>query len=167
MCHRVIAIALLTTVLLGAGCFAYTSTLQSPFFTKFSVRELVEKNEFNAGLDCSTTGTSGGGGMSVGTGGVGKDGSQFSKLDSIACQITDVGLFDEAKFIEALKESVLKDLQTYKATVLGNKNPDVSGFNLAYGLTDQTGTIKVTATKGPDRYYTLEANLNEKSKHAQ
>ncbi len=163
MCHRAIATALLITALFGAGCRAHMSSVQSQFFIKFSLRELFAKNEFSAGLDCSET--RGGGGMSMGTGGVGIQGSNFSRLDTVACQITDPEIFDEAKFIEALRESVLKDLQEYKATVVGPQKTDGKGFVLEYGLTDVAGTLKVSGTRGPARFYTLEANLDEKSKH--
>ena len=102
--------------------------------------------------------------MTAGTGGVGQAGSNFSRVDSIVCQITDAELFDEAKFMEALKESVLRDLSEYKATVIGNNNPDPKGFYLEYGLRDVTGAVKVTAMRGPERFYTLQANLTEKSR---
>ena len=162
MCHRAIATALLITALFGAACGAHMSSIQSQFFIKFSLRELVAKNEFSAGLDCSET--SGGGGMSMGTAGVGKQGSTFTRLDTVACQITGPEIFDEAKFIEALRESVLKDLLEYKATVVG-QNTDGKSFVLQYGLTDVAGTLKVSGTRGPARFYTLEANLDEESKH--
>lgn len=164
MCHRVIATALLITALLGAGCRTHMSSIQSQFFIKFSLRELFAKNEFSAGLDCSET--KGGGGMSMGTVGVGKQESNFSRLDTVACQITDTEVFNEAKFIEALRESVLKELQEYKATVVGPQNSDGKSFVLQYGLADAAGTLKVSGTRGPARFYTLEANLDEKSKHA-
>ena len=79
MCHRAIATALLITALFGAGCRAHMSSVQSQFFIKFSLRELFAKNEFSAGLDCSET--SGGGGMSMGTVGVGIEESNFTRLD--------------------------------------------------------------------------------------
>ena len=165
MCHRSIAIVLLITLLFGAGCRAYMSSVQSQFFLKFSLRELFEKNEFNAGLDCSETG--GGGGMSFGTGGVGKEESRFSKLDSIACQITDAERFDEAKFIAALRESVIQNLSREKATIVNGKNPEATNFVLLYGLGDVAGAIEISSTKGPASFYTLKASLNEQSKHTQ
>ena len=167
MDHRVIAIVLVLTVLVGAGCYTAGVSSQSSFFTKFSLRELFAKNEFSAGLDCSET--SGGGGMSMGSGAVGKEQSNFSRLDTIACQITDAERFDEAKFLDALHESIVKDLSSYKATILGNNNrkPDERSFKLLYGLSDVSGSVEVLATRGPARFYTLKADLHEKSKPAQ
>ena len=102
MRRQAIAISLLVLVQFGAGCSAYMYSLQSSFFSKFSLRELVDRNKSSAGLGCSAGG-GGGGGMSAGVGGVGKQGSNFSKLESVACQISDAALFDEVKFIQALK----------------------------------------------------------------
>ena len=167
MCHRVIAIAILMTSLFAGGCYTGIVPSQSSFFTKFSLRELFAKNQFNAGLDCSET--TGGGGMGMSAGGVGKQESNFSRLDTIACQITDAELFDEAKFIEALHESIVKDLSSYEATILGdiNRNPEERSFKLLYGWSNVSGSVEIMATRGPARFYTLKADLHEKSKHTQ
>lgn len=160
MRRQATAISLL--MLFGAGCSAYMYSLQSSFFSKFSLRELVDRNQSSAGLNCSAGG--GGGGMSAGTGGVGKQESNFSKLEGIACQISDAELFDEVKFIEALKVIIEQDLEANKATVVSSKSPDATSFDLEYALNEVTGTIKISAKKGPMRFYTLEADLREKSK---
>lgn len=49
-----------------------------------------------------------------------KKGIVSPKLDSIACQITDAELFDEAKFIGALRERIIQALSHEHATILGN-----------------------------------------------
>ena len=155
-----IAISLLV---FSAGCSAYSmNSLQSAFFSKFSLRELVDKNQSSAGLNCSA-GSGGGGGMSAGIGAVGKQESNFGKLESVACQISDAGLFDEVKFIQSLKASIEMDLETDKAKIV-TKNSDASGFEFEYALNETTGTIKISAKKGPMSFYTLEADLREKSK---
>ena len=105
--------------------------------------------------------------MAAGTGAVGKEGYRFTKLDSIACQITDAQLFDEAKFIGALREGVIQALSHEHATILGNlKDSDTTSFKLLYGLSDATGAVEISGTKGPERFYTLKASLDEQSKHA-
>ena len=101
--------------------------------------------------------------MSAGVGGVGKQGSNFSKVESVVCQIADAELFDEVKFIEALKRSIEQDLGSNKATIV-TKNSDVTSFDLEYALNATTGTVKISAQKGPMSYYTLKADLQEKSK---
>ena len=103
--------------------------------------------------------------MSMGMGGVGKQGSNFSKVESFACQVSDAELFNEAKFLQALKASIEQDLSANNGTIVSSKNSDASSFDLEYSIGDNlTGTLKVSATKGPMRYYTLTADLNEKSK---
>lgn len=161
-----LAILLFVTLLFGACCGAVMRSFQSSFFSKFSLRELVDRSESRAGLECSTGGDGpGGGGMSMGMGGVGKEGSNFSRVDSIACQISDAELFDEAKFIESLKASVEQELNANNGKIISSKNSDASSFDLEYSVSDNvTGTLKISATKGPMRYYTLKADLNEKSK---
>ena len=104
--------------------------------------------------------------MGMGTGAVGKGGSSFGKLDTIACQITDSELFDEARFVQVLKATIENDLLANKATVVTGNTTDPSSFRLEYGLNDVTGTVEVSTTRGPAKFYTLKANLNEKSKHA-
>ena len=152
-------------LLFGAGCSAYMASLQSSFFSKFSLRDLVERNESTAGLNCSqSAGGGGGGGASFGTGGVGQKESNFSRLESLSCQIRDAEAFDEPKFIQALKASVEQDLKDSKATIVSSKKTDATSFQLEYALSNVKGTIDISATRGPDRFYTLSANLNEKSK---
>lgn len=159
-------------LLFGAGCRAYMSSFQSSFFSKFSLRELVERNDSSAGLNCSAGGGGGGiggggGGISVGTGGVGAKESNFHRGESIACQITDSELFDETKFIEALKAIVEKDLAANKASIVKSKNADATSFSIEYTLNNVSGTVGISTTKGPMKFYTLNADLNEHSKDAE
>ena len=156
--------AIFIVLLVGVGCSAYMASLQSSFFSKFSLRDLVERNESTAGLNCSqSAGGGGGGGSSFGTGGVGRKAFNFSRMESISCQIRDAEEFDEPKFIQALKASVEKDLKDSKATIVRNKSADATSFQLEYALSNIKGTIEISATRA-DRFYTLNANLNEKSK---
>lgn len=159
-----IAISLLVVLVFGAGCGANSMYLfQSEFFSKFSLRALVDRNESRAGLSCSPERGEGGGGMSAGVGAVGKKESNFSKVESLACQISDAELFDEVKFFQTLKRSIEQDLDSKKATIV-TKNSDATSFDLEYALNETTGTVKISAKKGPMRYYTLSADLREKSK---
>ena len=159
-----ITILLLVVLVFGAGCGANPMYLfQSEFFSNFSLRGLVDKNESRAGLNCSAEDGAGGGGMSAGTGGVGKKESNFSRVESVACQISDAKLFDEVTFIEALKRSIEQELNANKATIV-TKNSDATSFDLEYSLNATTGTVKISAQKCPMNYYTLKADLHEKSK---
>ena len=159
-----LAISLFVVLVFGAGCGADSMFLfQSEFFSNFSLRGLVDRNESRAGLSCSAERGEGGGGMSAGVGAVGKEGSNFSKVESVACQISDAALFDEVKFIEALKRSIEQDLGSKKATIV-TKNSDATSFDLEYALNATTGTVKISTQKGPISFYTLKADLQEKSK---
>lgn len=156
--------AIFIVLLVAVGCSAYMASLQSSFFSKFSLRDLVERNGSTAGLNCSqSAGGGGGGGSGFGTGGVGRMESNFSRMESISCQIKDADAFDEPKFIQALKASVEKDLKDSKATIVNSKNADATSFQLEYAVSNIKGTIDISATRA-DRFYTLNANLNEKSK---
>ena len=164
MPHQTIVVPVFVMLLFAAGCGAYMFPFQSSFFSNFSLRKLVERDKTIAGLDCAAGGSGpGGGGMSMGMGGVGNQGSDFSKIESIACQISDAGIFDEAKFIQALQLSIEQELDTEKATIV-SKTADASGVNIEYALNKISGTVKISARKGPMRFYTLQADLKEKSK---
>lgn len=148
-----IAVALLTLVLFGAGC----RDSMSSFYMTFSLRELIKGNEFTAGLDC---GNSGGSGMTIGTGGVGAEQSNFSKTESCVCQITDANVFEEAKFMEALKAGVEKELGANKATIVSSKDA-AGGFSVEYMSNETKGTVEISRGKGIERFYMLQAKLTE------
>ena len=155
--HRTIAVASLAIVLFGAGCRVSMSSLQSSFFTKFSLRELIKGNAFTPGLECSDNT---GGGISMGTGGVGAELSSFEKSESCLCQVIDAKLFDEAKFIEALKVGVETELGANKATIVSSKD-SAGGFSLEYASSEIKGTVQISRGKGIERFYMLQAKLTE------
>jgi hypothetical protein len=134
-----------------AACTAYMLSLQSPFFAKFSLRELVERNKSHLGLNCAAGG--GGGGIGTGTGGVGRGESHFHKVESFSCQIDSAEQFDEAGFMAALKETVEAELNKSKAKIIGSGNPDATSFylNTRWELHEakwkfQAGKLLVTIT---------------------
>lgn len=145
---------------LMAGCTAYMSSLQSSFFSRFSLRQLVERNKSVHGLNCSVGG--GGGGMRTGTGGVGRKQSNFHKAESFSCQLTDAEQFDETKFIQALKRSVENDLDNSKAKIVKSVDLDVTGFEIEYSFEDISGRVVISGKRDPGAYYTLKADLEEK-----
>jgi hypothetical protein len=140
------------------------SSFQSPFFFKFSLRELVERNRSLRGLSCSAGG--GGGGIGGGSGGVGRKHSSFHKGESLTCQLTDVEQFDEAKFIQALKRSVETDLEGCKAKIVKSADVNVTGFDIEYTLEEIRGRVEISGNKDPGNYYSLKADLEEKSGEA-
>lgn len=157
--------AFFAVLLLLAGCTAYMSSLQSSFFSRFSLRQLVERNKSEHGLNCSVGG--GGGGMGTGAGGVGRKQSNFHKGESFFCQLTDAEQFDETKFFQALKRSVENDLDNSKAKIDKSVDLGVTGFEIEYSFEDIRGRVVISGKKDPGTYYTLNADLEEKRGEAQ
>lgn len=143
-----------------AGCTAYMSSLQSTFFSRFSLRELVARNKTHASLNCS--GGGGGGGIAMGTGGVGRRQSNFHKGESLSCQVRDAEQFDEETFIRGLKQTVETDLRESKAKIVSSRDLDAISFRFEYTFGDITGNIEVSGRKFPGNYYSLKADLEEK-----
>lgn len=156
--------ALLAMVLLGSGCVAFTSSLQSEFFAKFSLRELVQRTSSISGLNCSAQG--GGGGSAAGIGGFGGRKATFHKSEGFSCQMTDDEQFDEANFIQRLKQNVAADLDESKAKILGSNNIGVTGFCFEYALGAIGGRLEISGAKSPGNYYSLKADLDEKTGQA-
>jgi hypothetical protein len=155
-------VAFVTALLLGTGCTAYMSSLQSSFFSKFSLRELVERNKSHPGLNCSASG--GGGGMGGGTGSVGSEESHFHKVETFSCQINDDSAkqFNEEGFLAALKQSVENDLNQSKAKI-GNNKLDARSFYFEYTLEDSRGRVEISGRKDIGNYYSLKADVDEKT----
>lgn len=141
------------------GCIACMSMFQSSFSSRFSLQELVQRNQSKNGLNCS--GSGGGGGIGTGAGGFGQTGSTFHRGESCSCQISDVDQFNEAKFIQALKETVEKDLDASQAKITSSKNPDATRFSIEYTLGNAVGRVEISGTRSAG-YYSLQAQLDEK-----
>lgn len=158
--RRVTRVAFVVLPALAVACM---SVFQSSFSSAFSLRELVQKNQSNSGLNCSGSGGAGGGGggISAGAGGVGGN-SSFHKGESFACQISDAEQFVEAKFIQALKQSVEKDLDASQARIVSNKNEDATRFAIEYTVRNTFGRVEISGTRSGG-FYSLEAQLDEKN----
>lgn len=152
----IIPVLLLST----AACI---SMFESSFASAFSLKELVQRNQTNSGLNCSTGGGGGGGsGIGTGAGGIGGTHSNFHKGESFSCQISDAEKFDRAKFIQTLKASVEKDLETNDAEITSSKNTDTS-FTIEYVLGKTSGRVEISGTRSGGNYYSFDAKLSEKS----
>jgi hypothetical protein len=155
--------ALIAAMFVSVGCTAYMSSLQSSFFSKFSLRELVEKNQSRPGLDCSAGG--GGGGIGGGVGGFGRKEFQSHKGESLSCRLSDsAAKFDEAGFIAALRRDVERDITESGAKIVDSGNPDASSFYFEYELEDARGRVEIAGRKISVDYYSLKADLDEKGK---
>ena len=144
-------------LMLSAGCVAYMASLQSSFFSKFSLRELVERNKSHH-LTCSAGG--GGGGGSIST--FGRKESHFQKGESLSCQMTGAAQFDEEEFLQALKQSVEIDLEQSKAKIISSAKVDAQSFYCEYALEDIRGRVEISGRIVEGNYYSLKADLEEK-----
>ena len=151
-------VAFVVLCLFAVACM---SVFQSSFYSSFSLKELVQKNQSNSGLNCSGSGGGGGGGIGAVAGGSGGN-SSFHKGESLACQISDAEQFVEAKFIQALKESVEKDLDASKAQITSSKNADATSFAIEYTVSNTFGRVEISGTRSAG-YYSLLAQLDEKN----
>lgn len=151
--RSVIAILLL---LMTGACMSFFTT---PFFRKFSLQELIQRNKSNGPSNCSSG--AGLGGIGTGTGGGGINQSTFHRSESFSCQLTSGDQFDEASFIQALKEAVETDLHRIDANVVGADN-QATKFVLHYSMGDINGRIEISGIKHPGNFYTVQADLQER-----
>jgi len=160
----ILTVALTITLLIGFDYAAYMFYQQTSFFSKFSLRELVEKNKALAGLNCSA----GGGGGSAGTGSGGGSGSKefhSHTTENFSCQLKTAGAeqFDEAGFISALKQDIEKGIVDSGAKIVESGNPETNGFYFEYTSENVEGRVELSGKK-TENYYTLKADLDEKGK---
>ena len=131
----------------------------SSFLSNFSLEELVKKNRSPSGMMCAKGGMGGGGG---GGSSVSPKQSSSSKSSSFSCQISDDS-FDEAAFITALRADVEQEINGSSATIVNQGNSEPAGFYFEYRERDVHGRISIGGKKSGEKYYSLEARLNERS----
>jgi hypothetical protein len=137
-------------------------SLQSSFFSKFSLRELVEKNKSRSGLDCSSGGGGGGGG---GGGSLSGKEFRFHKGESLSCRLSDdAEKFDEASFIAALKQDIEGEIRESGAKITDSGSPTASNFYFEYEQEIGRGRVEITGRTIRDDYYSLKADLEERDK---
>ena len=165
MLRRVALLALLLSAAACTGCIWVM--VQSSFASTFSLKELLQKNQIS-GLDCSNSGGASDG-ISAGGGGFGRvsDDHSFHKGESLGCRISDAQQFDEAKFLQALKESIEKDLGASDAKITSSKNTDATRFLIEYTLGNSIGRVEISGTRAPGNYYSVSAELDEKTGKSQ
>ena len=145
---------------------ACNKSLESPFFAKFSMQELVTANKSMAGIACDPMG-GGGTGNGIGTraGGFGGGGLHFQshKSDSFACRLQSGTLAsaDEDRLIASLKKPVEDLLRTYGANIEESGSREARSFYVSYANNDIQGRIKVSGQRIGPGFYNLQANLEE------
>jgi hypothetical protein len=102
--------------------------------------------------------------MGGGTGTVGRKESHFHKVETFSCQINDDSAeqFDEEGFMAALKQSVETDLNQSNAKIGSNKL-EARSFYFEYTLEDVRGRVEISGRKDIGNYYSLKADVDEKT----
>jgi hypothetical protein len=155
-----IGLALLCVSCLGAH--------PTSFYSKFSVRELIERNQTTAGFRCEVPAGGGGGGdentMSASRGILLRR-TQFSahKGDSLSCGLKSEDNLDEQRLFAALKEDTERVLRANGAQISESGSAKPAGFYFAYHASNVHGRIQISGSRIGNQYYNVLADLEEQS----
>ena len=75
--------------------------------------------------------------------------------------------FDEAAFIQTLKQTVEADLIKRKAKIVNSELRDKTSFSIEYAFENTSGKVEISGKQFPQNYYSLESELAERVDHAQ
>jgi hypothetical protein len=156
--RALIVLAVCFAVLNGSCMWSH----ETSFFSKFSIRQLVERNQSSAGLTCTAVG-GGGGGIGSRAGGIGSGGTHFNshKSDSFACRLKSNEAFDETRFFAALKLNVERALHDTGAQITETGSSGPATFYFAYALKRVRGRVQLSGTRIGADYYDVHADLDE------
>ncbi len=140
--------------------------LGSSFYSNFSVRELVERNQSASGFKCVRPLGGGGGGndfsvISSQRSGSGRSEFTVHKGDSFACELKPGDNFDEQPFFDVLKFDTERALRANGAQISDSGPATPAGFYVAYTANSVRGRIQVSGNRVGDRYYDVHAQLDE------
>ena len=133
---------------------------QTPFYSRFSLRDLIERSKAMSGFNC-TGGP--GGGASNGISARGRSFSHSSKSEDFSCKLRDDCDFDEAALMTALAQIIEQDLKQADARIIEHKAVDTGGFYFDYELKDFIGKVQISGRRSVGNYYSLNATIDEKS----
>jgi len=163
------ATLILTLIAITSGFIACSLSPESAFFSKFSIQQLVEKNRAPNGLDCEGNDNDRGGGIDSGSF-VFPPSKEYRsiKSDSFLCRLKSHALehFDEAGLIAALRQDVERAIDQSGAKVIESGNPDSTSFYFSYSVDNVLGRIEISGKSMGNDYYTVKAELDERSKGA-
>jgi hypothetical protein len=155
---------MLVTPGLALFCASCVVTQQTNFYSKFSVRELVERNQSAAGFTCEAAGGGGGGvdeNIISSSGGTG--GTHFSahKGDGFTCVLKSEENFDEQRLFAALKDDTERVLRANGAQISETGSANPVGFYFAYTASNVRGRIQISGSRIGNQYYDVHAVLEE------
>lgn len=124
-----------SVVCVGLFCASCIWSPETSFFSKFSVRQLVECSKPSAGLNCEPS-EGGGGGTGGGFGSFGSGRSRFKahKSDSWGCRLKSNEAFDESALFAGLKMDVERLLHESGAQITDRGSSGATSFYFVYAL---------------------------------
>ena len=160
-------------VCLAVLCGSCLSPRETSFFSKFSTRELVERNKAAAGLNCDAGG-GGVDGIHWLAGGVGSSHFDSHKTEGFGCRLNSEAGFEEERLFSALKLDTERALRDSGLEIVDRGSPGPANFFFAYtngkvhGRIEvsgkRTGTqyyVEVSGTRVSTQFYNVQANLEE------
>jgi hypothetical protein len=161
----ILSVALFIAVAMPIGCRGLMKIPSSSFLSGFSLEQLVKNNHSPSGMLCAKGGL-GGNGNRIGS--VGAKGSSNAVSSSFSCHLSDAdsNSFDEAAFITSLKMDIERKITDSGATINGQGSPDPSGFFIEYAERDIHGRITINGKTTVGGYFSLYANVDEKTGNA-
>ncbi len=161
----ILSVALFIAVAMPIGCRGVMTIPSSSFLTGFSLERLVKNNHSPSGMLCSKGGL-GGDGNRIGS--VGRKGSSTTASSSFSCHMSDAdgNSFDEAAFIASLEMDIERQIRDSGATINGKGSSDFTGFFIEYAERDIHGRITINGKTTGGGYFSLYANVNEKTENA-
>jgi hypothetical protein len=160
------AVILGFALLSGSCLHGRPAPLGSSFYSNFSVRELVERNQSASGFKCVRPAGGGGGGsdfnvISSQRAGSSKAEFKIHKGDSFTCELKPGDNFDEQPFFDVLKLDTERALRANGAQISDSGPAKPAGFYFTYTASSVRGRIQVSGSRTGDRYYNVHAELDE------
>ena len=160
-----LSVALFIAVAMSIGCRRLMKIPSSSFLSGFSLEQVVKNNHSPSGMLCAKGGL-GGGGNRIGS--VGAKGLSNAVSSSFSCHLSDAdsNSFDQAAFIASLKMDIERKITDSGASINGQASTEASGFYIEYAEHNIHGRITINGKMSTGGYFSLFANVNEKSENA-
>jgi len=153
------------SIVIGVAFFCAACAHPTSFYSKFSVRELVERNQTAAGFKCDVPGGGGGGGngISSSSGGLGDGRPPCSaqRSDSFSCALKSEENLDEQRLFAALKDDTERVLRANGAQISESGSTRPAGFYFAYTAGNVRGRVQISGSRIGNQYYDVHADLEE------
>lgn len=135
----------------------------SPFYSNFSLADLVKRN--SAAQELADFSGGEGGGVSTGSHGGRSKESRYHKSDSFAFQLRTAGLtkINETNFLSSLKADAQDEIIKTGARITEARDLEGRGYCFAYSEEGIQGQIEIAGRLAGGNYYNLNATLSETS----